>query len=75
LILDLREHREEWVRTKLGDRTLGFNDGELRRMLQAAGLRDVKVGVGASKAGDPFTVLIASGTKPPAARTRKHEQA
>ena len=65
LILDLREHREEWVRAKLGDRTLGFNDGELKRMLQAAGLRDVKVGVGASKAGDPFTVLIASGLKPP----------
>jgi ArsR family transcriptional regulator len=64
LILDLREHREEWVRAKLGDRTLGFNDGELKRMLNAAGLRDVKVGVGASKAGDPFTVLIASGTKP-----------
>ena len=36
LILDLREHREEWVRAKLGDRTLGFNDGELKRMLQAA---------------------------------------
>jgi len=64
LVLDLREHREEWVRTKLGDRTLGFNDGELKRMLTEAGLRDVKVGVGASKAGDPFTVLIASGTKP-----------
>jgi SAM-dependent methyltransferase len=63
LILDLREHREEWVRAKLGDRTLGFNDGELKRMLTTAGLRDVKVGVGASKAGDPFTVLIASGTK------------
>ena len=37
LILDLREHREEWVRAKLGDRTLGFNDGELKRMLTAAG--------------------------------------
>lgn len=74
LILDLREHREEWVRAKLGDRTLGFNDGELKRMLQSAGLRDVKVGVGASKAGDPFTVLIASGTKP-AVKTRKQEEA
>jgi ArsR family transcriptional regulator len=76
LILDLREHREEWVRTKLGDRTLGFNDGELKRMLHAAGLRDVKVGVGASKAGDPFTVLIASGTKPSAAtKTKRHDDA
>jgi ArsR family transcriptional regulator len=66
LVLDLREHREEWVRQKLGDRTLGFNDGELKRMLVEAGLSDARVGVGASKAGDPFTVLIASGTKPPA---------
>jgi ArsR family transcriptional regulator len=64
LILDLREHREEWVRAKLGDRTLGFNDGELKRMLVDAACHDVRVGVGARKAGDPFTVLIASGVKP-----------
>lgn len=68
LILDLREHREEWVRAKLGDRTLGFNDGELKRMLTEAGLVEPRVGVGASKPGDPFTVLIASGVKPPAVR-------
>src|SRR4029079_2937691 len=75
LVLDLREHGEACVRTKLGDRTLVFNEGELKRMLTAAGLRDVKVGVGASKAGDPFTVLIASGTKPHATtKTRKHEE-
>jgi len=34
--------REEWVRAKLGDRTLGFNDGELKRMLSEAGLREVQ---------------------------------
>ena len=72
LLLDLRAHQEEWVRAKLGDRRLGFDDEELKRMLTAAGLRDVKVGVGARKAGDPFTVLIASGTKPRHGR-RKHE--
>ena len=66
LLLDLRAHGEEWVRAKLGDRRLGFTDDELRRMLTAAGLADVKVGVGARKAGDPFTVLIAAGTKAPA---------
>ena len=64
LILDLREHREEWVRAKLGDRALGFSDGELKRMLTDAGLCDARVGVGASKPGDPFTVLIAAATKP-----------
>jgi ArsR family transcriptional regulator len=64
LLLDLRTHQEEWVRAKLGDRRLGFDDDELRRMLTAAGLTEVKVGVGARKSGDPFTVLIASGLKP-----------
>jgi ArsR family transcriptional regulator len=63
LLLDLRAHQEEWVRAKLGDRRLGFDDDELRHMMAAAGLDDVKVGVGARKAGDPFTVLIAKGTK------------
>jgi len=64
LVLDLRSHREEWVRTKLGDRRLGFDDDELKRLLTDAGLAEVKVGVGARKSGDPFTVLIASGTVP-----------
>ena len=63
LVLDLRQHHEEWVRTKLGDRALGFTDDQLTRLLTDAGLRGVTVGVGARKAGDPFTVLIASGTK------------
>jgi SAM-dependent methyltransferase len=73
LLLDLRAHQEEWVRAKLGDRRLGFDDEELRRMLTAAGLADVKVGVGARKAGDPFTVLIAAGTKAAAAATKKRK--
>jgi SAM-dependent methyltransferase len=63
LILDLRQHQEEWVRSKLGDRALGFRDEALRDMLAAAGLTDIKLAVGARKAGDPFTVLIAAGTK------------
>lgn len=64
LVLDLRRHDEAWVRAKLGDRVLGFDDDELKRLLAAAGLRDVRGGVGARKSGDPFTVLIAAGTKP-----------
>jgi hypothetical protein len=39
-------------------------------MLAAAGLVDVKVGVGARKAGDPFTVLIAAARKPQLATRR-----
>jgi ArsR family transcriptional regulator len=71
LLLDLRAHDEEWVRAKLGDRRLGFADEELTRMLTAAGLVDVKVGVGARKAGDPFTVLVAAGVKPTAKDTKR----
>ncbi len=63
LVLDLRSHGEAWVKAKLGDRRLGFRDEELARLLTAAGLRDVRIGVGARKAGDPFTVLVASGVK------------
>jgi SAM-dependent methyltransferase len=74
LLLDLRAHQEDWVRAKLGDRRLGFDDDELRRMLVNAGLADVKVGVGARKAGDPFTVLIAAGTKAAPAATSKRSR-
>lgn len=66
LILDLRAHQEEWVRAKLGDRRLGFETNELRCLLAGAGLRDIRVGVGARRTGDPFTVLVAAGTTPPA---------
>lgn len=75
LVLDLREHREEWVRTKLGDRRLGFREDELKTMLANAGLRDARVGVGARKVGDPFTVLIASGQKPPIATRSSTQEA
>jgi ArsR family transcriptional regulator len=69
LLLDLREHRETWVRERLGDRWTGFSENRLRELLRAAGLERVKVGVGASRTGDPFTVLVASGVKPTVART------
>jgi ArsR family transcriptional regulator len=68
LVLDLREHREEWVREKLGDRRLGFSEDELKTMMTEAGLCAPRVGVGARKVGDPFTVLIAAAQKPPLQR-------
>ena len=64
LVLDLRRHQETWVRDRFGDRVLGFDDGELKDLLGHAGLTDVRVGVGARLTGDPFTVLVASGTRP-----------
>jgi ArsR family transcriptional regulator len=63
LLLDLREHDQAWVRSRFGDRHLGFSAAELETLLRHAGLSDVRVQVGASKAGDPFAVLIGSGLK------------
>ena len=63
LVLDLRAHDEAWVREQLGDRWLGFDDEQLRALLDGAGLSDVHVTVGSRRAGDPFTVLVASGVK------------
>jgi SAM-dependent methyltransferase len=63
LVLDLRRHAEAWVRDRLGDRWLGFDDDELKELLEHAGLRDVRVTVGTRRVRDPFTVLIASGIK------------
>jgi ArsR family transcriptional regulator len=68
LLLDLREHQEQWVREKLGDQTLGFSESRLRDLLSTAGLTDIRTTVGASKAGDPFVVLLALGHKPADAR-------
>jgi len=64
LVLDLRQHDQTWVRSRFGDRHLGFSSTELSGLLDGAGLTDIRVHVGASKAGDPFAVLIASGVKP-----------
>jgi ArsR family transcriptional regulator len=63
IVLDLRRHDEQWVRDRLGDRWLGFDDRELRALLEHAGLSDVRLSVGARRQRDPFTVLIASGVK------------
>jgi ArsR family transcriptional regulator len=70
LVLDLREHDQGWVRERLGDRMLGFSDTQLATLLRRAGLTAVNITVGARRTGDPFTVLIGSGVKPPAAHAK-----
>lgn len=49
LVLDLREHDQQWVRNRFGDRHLGFSSAALEGLLRAAGLTSVRVHVGASK--------------------------
>ena len=63
LVLELREHDQAWVRTRFGDRHLGFSHAQLESLLRHAGLSDVRLQVGARKTGDPFSVLVASGLK------------
>jgi ArsR family transcriptional regulator len=63
LILDLREHDHAWVRARFGDRHLGFTPEALEALLGGVGVTGIRVTTGARSAGDPFTVLIASGTK------------
>jgi ArsR family transcriptional regulator len=63
LILDLRPHDEAWVREKLGDRWFGFSDEHLSGLLTRAGFTGVRTALGARRTSDPFTVLLAIGTK------------
>ena len=56
LVLDLREHEEAWVRSKVGDRWLGFSEDRLHELLRGAGFKKSIVRVGARRTGDPFTV-------------------
>jgi ArsR family transcriptional regulator len=64
LLLDLRTHDQTWVRSKLGDRILGFSEAALKGLLAGAGLKDVRIAVGARRSGDPFVVLVACGVTP-----------
>lgn len=65
LVLDLREHDQDWVRRRLGDCWLGFSDERLAKLLRGTGLEHVRVQVGSRRTGDPFTVLVASAVKGP----------
>jgi DNA-binding transcriptional ArsR family regulator/protein-L-isoaspartate O-methyltransferase len=64
LVLELKKHDQVWVRSRFGDRRLGFSADELQTLLDGAGLSGVRVTVGAGRRGDPFGVLVASGEKP-----------
>ncbi|MEI6666978.1 MAG: metalloregulator ArsR/SmtB family transcription factor [Acidobacteriota bacterium] len=67
LVLELRPHNETWVKDRLGDQWLGFADDAIAGMLRTAGLHQVRVQLGARRAGGPFAVTIASGRKGEAA--------
>jgi len=70
LILDLKEHDQAWVQARFGDHRAGFAPGEIESLLQAAGFRAVRQSIGTRQPGNPFVVVIASGTWPPRNRMR-----
>lgn len=74
LVLDLKEHEQAWVRTRLGDQRLGFPPAALEGLLKDVGLRHVRVTTGTTKKGNPFTVLIASGVRSARPRPRPEPQ-
>ncbi len=63
LFQELRTHEEEWVKTKLGDVWLGFEEKELRGFLEKAKFTRIRIGIGSKRRGDPFTVLIGCAVK------------
>jgi len=73
LILDLRPHDESWVRDKLGDQWLGFSDDHLTGLLTRAGFTNIRVTPGTRSTNDPFTVLLAIGTKRPGRRPKAED--
>ncbi len=63
LLQELRTHKEEWVREKLGDVHLGFDEKELITLLEDASFIDIQIEIGSKRRGDPIVVLIGSARK------------
>lgn len=63
LVLELRPHREEWVRDRLGHVWLGFDRIQLGSLLESAGFRRVRVRPGDARRGEPFGVILACGER------------
>ena len=65
LVLDLLAHGEEWVRTKLQHRHLGFTEAALAGHLEDAGFASVRVERAARDPHPPhFMTLLATATRP-----------
>ncbi|MEO0651551.1 MAG: metalloregulator ArsR/SmtB family transcription factor [Planctomycetota bacterium] len=65
LVLDLLAHGEEWVRSKLQHRHLGFTEAALSTSLERAGFADVRVERAARDPHPPhFMTLLATATRP-----------
>jgi len=63
LIMELAPHHENWVLKKLGHARLGFEQDELKTMMEHVGLTQLNLELIPANRGDLFRVILASGTK------------
>lgn len=63
LVADLARHEREWAREQLADQWLGFEEGELKGWLVAAGFDGIEIERIPAQGGQE-SVLIARATKP-----------
>ncbi len=65
IVVDLAPHQQAWVLDKLAHRHLGFAPERLTAMLEDAGFAPVALEQVHQRRGEAFTVLLATGQKPP----------
>ncbi len=64
MILDLLQHNFDKARELYGDIWLGFAESDLQRWLEAAGFKNIEIGVVAQEAQPPnFQTILAQGEK------------
>jgi ArsR family transcriptional regulator len=65
IVLDLRTHHEDWVRDKLKDIWLGFEEAELAQLLRSSHFEDVDAFAASREPHPPyFKTILATGAKP-----------
>ncbi len=64
LVLELKPHKETWVRERLGHVALGFDRVQLGTLLESAGFLRLRIRPGDGRRGDPFGVVIAVADRP-----------
>lgn len=69
VVVDLSEHRQEWVIDKLGHAHLGFQPGQVESMMTRNGLTAVTHEAVNQRRDEVFRVFVATGLKP---ETRAH---
>ncbi len=72
VVMELLPHPEEWVRSRLGHRQLGFAPEDLKAAMEAVGLHKLQLSSAPRDAGSPFKAFLLTGVREerPAVRAR-----